>query len=400
MKKIITRLFQVILFFGLLIFSLHLTDWLFNPKGFNIFKYSLRALLLLVSLLFFWKMILGITKENNNKSLKNTLSFISIFYSTIILLEIFFSFLPLSCSGENVLVSQNWFNYYWVENHLGYRDKNSEETDRAGKKNILIIGDSYTAGHGLNDADKRFSNILQQQVSCCADVFNLGVCGADTDNEFQFLTTFPVKPDLIIVAHVNNDIYTVLEKKQILEILKLDTQYKSHKKRFKRSENYFLKHSFLLNFIDYLLIERNKEKHLAPLADKFPTIEQFLDSDEARGIEMCYYKNDSLMNLQLKRIDKFIAYSTSNNVPLLFILFPKMNDVVIDFTDRTANQPIARYLRQRGIPAINLTSILKPIEERKRMVGKFDSHPGLYTNSVVADTLKKYLAASQILEKP
>ena len=367
------------------------TEWLFVTGNFNFFKYLFRVFLLLGSLTLFGLALIRIIRFSKNETTKNILLLVGGLFFVFILLEISFSFISVSSGGADTLVSKNWFNYHWKENRLGYRDLDTEEIDRADKKNILIIGDSYVAGHGLNKESEMFSNILRNDLKNNFDIFNLGICGADTKAEFGFLSKYPVKPDMIIVSHVNNDIYTVLEKREIISLLNLDKQFKSQIKRFKNSKSFIVSHSFLLNFLDFIIISKRRELYLKSLSEKYSTFDFFLDSEDAKGIEMCYYKNDSLLNLHLREIDKFISYSKEANIPLLFILFPKMNDEVIDFTDRTANKPIAMYLNKNHIAVVNLTSQLKFIPEKRRMVSAFDPHPSPYSNIIIAKAIQKHL---------
>lgn len=320
-------------------------------------------------------------------------------FSAIVLLEILFSFFSISCSGGNTLVAKNWFNHNWSENRLGFRDKNPEDINRHDKKNIFIVGDSYVAGHGINEENDRFSNILRSRLENCFDVFNIAKPGADTKKEFGFITSFPLKPDLLIVAHVNNDIYTVLDKNAISTILQIAPQNKSKFKKFKPSGNYLITHSFLLNFINYLLTEKKKDEDVFLMSRTFSSFNAFLNSEAGKTIEMAYYKNDSLLKLHLKDIDKFVNYATENNIDLLFILFPKMNDVVMDFTNTTANIPIAEYLENKKIGVINLTPVIRTIKQEERIVSKFDSHPGVTTHIAVADTIQKYLKTTRLFVK-
>ena len=384
---------------GLLLFSLGLTDWLYTPKGFNFLKYSFRAILLTGSLFVFWKAVLKIVSISKNEIVKNALGLLGILFSLFILLEICFSFVLLSGGGEKTLAGKNWFNYYWKVNDLGYRDENPKDIDRAGKKNILIIGDSYVAGHGLKEENQRFSNILRTELKDCSDVFNLGVCGADTRDEFGFLASFPIKPDLIILSYVNNDIDKILEKKELFKFLKIDPRKNSTLRKFKNRSGLLDSHSFFLNFVDFIVFEWQKDRAFKALTEKYSTTKKFLESEEGKLIELTYYTNDSLMKLQLNNIDKFIDYSITNHVDILFILFPKSDDRVIDYTNKTANEPIAEHLKNKEIEVINLTQTLKRIKESERHVNKFDPHPGIYTNEVIADTIKKHLYAKGMINK-
>ena len=122
------------------------------------------------------------------------------------LLEIAFMFVSQSHEGDLSKASQIWFAKYWKPiTTEGYRD--FPKTDAEKKKNVLVLGDSFAAGHGLDKTEERFSDQLEQKLG--ADkyaVYNLGVSGSDTRDEFQRLQKFPVKPDVLVLEYFPNDI--------------------------------------------------------------------------------------------------------------------------------------------------------------------------------------------------
>lgn len=399
MPKTLKIFVLLISVFGLCFFSLYITDWLFIPKGFNLFKYLLRDFLLVISLFLIWKFLLIIVHDSRNGSVKNGISIVGILISLIIVLEIGFSFASLSVGDEKTLIGKNWFNYYWNVNDFGYRDKNIAEIDRPNKKNIFIIGDSYVAGHGLKKEEQRFSNILRSELKDCSDIFNLGVCGADTKDEYDFLLSFPIKPDLIILSYVINDIYTVLDKKDIYKILKVNPKNTLNLRRVKKDSGFLSTYSFLFNFVDFLISEQIRKQSFKTLSDKYPSPEELFESEEGKAIELSYYTNDSLVKLQLGRIDNFIQYAAFNKIDLIVIIFPISDDYVMDYSNKIANEPIAEFLEKKGISVINFTSSLKRIPENQRHVNKFDSHPGVYSNKIIADTLRKHIISRGLYSK-
>jgi len=350
-------------------------------------------------LALFWNGILRIVSVLRNEMIKNIIGLAGAMISLLIILEISFSFVMISAGGEKTLVGKNWFNYYWKENKLGYRDNDPTEIDRPDKKNILVIGDSYVAGHGLKKESERFSNVIRNELRDCADVFNLGICGADTKDEFSFLTNFPVKPDLIILSYVNNDIYNILDKNEILKILKINPINKTYLNRYSSKSEFIKSNSFVINSIDYMLFEQKKNQEFNALISNYSSLDELFKSEEGRSLELSYYNNDSLMKIQLNNIEKFIQYANENNFKILFILFPILNDQIIDYSNRIANEPIAEYIINRGGHVINLTKCLKNISEDRRHVNKYDSHPGVYTNSVIADTIINKLVQLKLYNK-
>ena len=71
-------------------------------------------------------------------------------------------FVPKSYGkGDPANLSERlWFAKYWKANQLGYRDLELADKNFEGKYKIVILGDSYVAGHGIKNPEDRFSNIL------------------------------------------------------------------------------------------------------------------------------------------------------------------------------------------------------------------------------------------------
>jgi lysophospholipase L1-like esterase len=86
-------------------------------------------------------------------------------------------------------------------NSKGLRDKEYSYEKPDGIKRIVVLGDSFTWGYGVEDKD-RFTEILEDSLLNNYEVINMGVSGYGTDQELLTLETEGVKynPDLVIVA--------------------------------------------------------------------------------------------------------------------------------------------------------------------------------------------------------
>ncbi len=381
----------------LILSAINLTEWLYSPMKFNVFKYVFRSSLLIAALYFFWKSLLKIANFVKSNLLKNITASIGSFFSIILFLEIILSFVPISSGGESNLFSKNWFNFYWEENELGYRDEDPKTNDNIDKKNLFFIGDSFIAGHGIKKSE-RMTNLLRAKFDNCVDVFNIAVCGADTKDKLKFLTTYPIKPDLIIASHHRNDIERVLSKREIKDIL--DFNIKSEFKNFKHSTNYLFKHSFLLNFIDFLIAEKKKIRYYESLQTKSSNIEDFMSSGEiGNALKLSYYKNDFLLDLHFKDLKKIVNYSKDIDVPIVFLLFTDLRELGVDVTNEIVNKPITQYLESLGIYVINTIDVIESIKEKERIVNKFDSHPSVVLNKKLADLVADELVLMGVYDK-
>jgi lysophospholipase L1-like esterase len=94
-----------------------------------------------------------------------------------------------------------------THNSRGYRDGEHDFARPEGKRRILVLGDSYTWGWGV---DYPFPTLLQQkfdEAGSPVEVVNLGVIGYTTDQEMLLYAEEGVQyePDLVIVGFCVND---------------------------------------------------------------------------------------------------------------------------------------------------------------------------------------------------
>jgi hypothetical protein len=90
-------------------------------------------------------------------------------------------------------------------NQKGLRDREHSYERTTDTKRILVIGDSFAWGYGVEDSE-RFSQLLETSMD--VEVINAGVSGYSTDQELLWLRTEGIKYDfdLVILGFTGNDI--------------------------------------------------------------------------------------------------------------------------------------------------------------------------------------------------
>ncbi len=111
------------------------------------------------------------------------------------------------------------YTQHVVTNSLGFRDREIRK-----KKNnthrILVVGDSFTFGHGISSNDKTYPRQLEKYIQDKTDttlenveVYNLGIRGYSPDQEYRYIKNIinSLEPDLVIWT-LNNpgDIYNTI----------------------------------------------------------------------------------------------------------------------------------------------------------------------------------------------
>ncbi|MDP6908117.1 MAG: SGNH/GDSL hydrolase family protein, partial [Flavobacteriales bacterium] len=379
----------IVLAAGSFVAALNQTDGLFDPNSIPIGRYIMRSVLLIACLFLSWVGISGLFRLTKSKIIVGVLLSLTSLFSLLLILEIALSVTAISSGGGQVLVSRNWFNFYWQENQFGYRDGEPAELDRPDKKNILIVGDSYVAGHGLKKEGERFSNLLRNKLSSCYDVFNLGVCGANTIDQIAFLEDYPIKPDLVVLVHGKNDIQEVRSSAEIQRILDIDPESVSDYPKQKWKSSYLMKNSFLVNLLEFLVHKVAEKDYMSKISSRHSKLEDILATDAGKLWYYSYYLNQELMETHLNMLDSIADWTERNNSEYLLMLFPATTDQILSDTDRIINQPIQQHAEKNQVSVLNLTAVLEEMSESDRVVSKLDPHPSIKLNKAVADTLSK-----------
>lgn len=130
-------------------------------------------------------------------------------YTTVVLMlaagEAYFRYIYADSEGR--LAGKNWLARYWQENSLGYRDREWTPSDWEGKKTVIALGDSFTAGWGIEDPADRFPDVLARLLGDDYAVMNVATRGATTAQELRMLNDYPLQnPDVIVWQYFLNDI--------------------------------------------------------------------------------------------------------------------------------------------------------------------------------------------------
>ena len=309
-----------------------------------------------------------VRNSHTSVRLKNLTTLGFTFLASLILLEGAFMFVPQSHSVGYTLASQNWSRYFWQTNSLGYRDKPLSEIDQK-KPRILILGDSFTAGHGIRDPDQTYVGRLRKMIGGQFEVLNLGRNGADPRTELSDLNDYPYKPDILILQYYGNDIQTVVKNSDI--VFNGFTPYTD----LGPLSKFLVKQSYLLNYLYWRL----------PRGDTKPYIE-FLKKA---------YTHPETMQTHLADLGRFVKYSIDCKVPLLAVMFPFMADIE---GSSLFMEPVGEYFSDQNVPVINVIEILQDLPLSKRVVNLNDPHPSTTVHRRVAEAIVARLLALDWLE--
>lgn len=300
----------------------------------------------------------GVVKSKAKGILPNIITLFTPLVLLLLFLEIIFMYVPQSHEGVLSKASQIWWEKYWSPlNSLNYRDK--EIASDTTKTEVLVIGDSFAAGHGLKTVDERFSDLLESKLGPEKFVvYNLGVSGSDTRDEAERLVKYPVKPEVIVLQYFPNDIEKVAREKGLSLVgaepyADLTGMFATAVKRF-----------YLPNFVYWQLPHTS-----------FSTFEDFVNKA---------YTDTTVLNAHFADLSKMLAYRDSTGADMYAVFIPFLFQL-----DKSAQytKPVEDFLQKNGVTVVRLTEGVAAIPDKERVVGKNDGHAGPAVNTLIAERL-------------
>jgi len=264
--------------------------------------------------------------------------------------------------GFNIsLASKRWFARYWNPiNSMGVRGTEPNLKDFAERPSLLFLGDSFSAGSGLEDYRDRFSEQVKQKVGDRWAVETLAIGGWDTDKELDALQKFPVKPKRVLMQYYLNDIGQAVREAGVEFIVRptplpFGLQWLSD-------------HSYLVNFV-HLQVFR-----AAQLAEKVTYW------DLLRG----HYEDPKLWALHEAMLRKVITYCKDNNIALDLLIFPNLFDVE---GSRPIINKVKGVFESMGVQVIDLADTFQGRNPMDSVVNVSNAHPNAKAHHEVADII-------------
>ena len=299
-------------------------------------------------------LIVGLILQQRWGSLRSVGKGLLVSYITIVLVlgagELYFRYFHVDTDGR--LASNNWMVRYWHTNAQGFRDRDWTSADWAGKTTIAAVGDSLTAGWGIENPTDRFTSVLAAHLGNDYAIFNLGVPGQSTPEELDSLRNAPdPAPDVVILQYFLNDV----------------------------------------DYATLTLGLQPPQSSVPPLAeDSYLANYLYALSNSGFGVdywatEYANYDNSAIWNVHEQEINDFIDYIESIHARLIVVIFPNLQDPVrsIPYVDR-----VAQVFEARGQHDIlKLYDEVATWQPEKIIVSPHDAHPSVAFQHRVGDLI-------------
>ncbi len=341
---------------------------LFGINGISPGRFKVIRILLVLGMFYLltnclYLAVIKKRKEEIHNFYKNMALVIYSLVFIFLILEVVFMFFVQSHRYNGSLSSRSWFNKYYELNSEGYRDREYDWEAEKGKTKVMVLGDSFVEGHGIEDPGDRFSDVLGSYLPDSYQVFNLGHGGSDVKDGLQRLREYPLKPDLLVFSYYPNDMENDCQEAG-MEIARI-----AHMQEVPGPLRYFVKRSYLINYVYW------KYPHGSDL---------FNYRDYLAGC----YADSTALELHLGHLDAMQDYTDSLGIPMITVVWPFLE--AIDST-RFAADSIVNHLYMSGGHLIDVGAMLRGRPAEDLIVNLNDAHANEAVHKEVGDSLFRYL---------
>jgi hypothetical protein len=258
-------------------------------------------------------------------------------------------------------------NYHWYENFyrpyknsLGFRD-HEPKPDQSGLTRVAIVGDSFAAGHGINNIDDTFPQLLEQRLGAAYDVDLIAQSGWDMNDYTAWLAGYPLKPQIVVLSYYMNDIDWLLNDPNINPDAAFD---------FPKSQafSWFVLNFFTPNYAYYTIAQFTSPARTTNFTNRL----------------VAAYSNEAVWRQQAAEFDKFAAWNREHHTRVIVLVWPLIRDVA---GSAPAVTKVKTYFLGQGMEVVDMSTHLANQDPNAMSVNRFDAHPSIAAQRLTADIL-------------
>ena len=263
--------------------------------------------------------------------------------------------------------SARWQERHYRMNASGVRDSLPAYRDRLapGKRRITFVGDSFTAGHGVKDVERRFANVIRNRHPDW-EVHVIAGNGWETGLHQTMLETglaAHYEFDVVVLAYVLNDISDLVP----------DYWENAARRIQEWQPGPFVSESYFLD----TLYNRFRMSRDPDLGDYYGFVAQWY-----RGPVW------ALQEARLRAIQETVARRGGR---LLVATFPFLQVPLEDYPFRDVHAQLDAFWKSNGVPHLDLADAYRGYAPRQLVVNRFDAHPNEYAHELAAQALEAFI---------
>jgi len=258
----------------------------------------------------------------------------------------------------------NWLKRHYHYNNFEMRDSVDYQLKLQGKPRITFIGDSFTAGHGITDVEKRFVNLIREARSDW-EIHCFAKNGWDTYAYMDYMTKSiesGYEFDHIVLIYNLNDISDLMEKWKGILI-----------KLFFTERPFLFHHSYFFNMLYYHYI-----------AARDPDVSNYFSF-----IAEAY--NGPLWESQKLRLSVLKPFFDSKGIDFMVVTFPFVQNLGPDYKYSKICEQMDTFWKDANVPNLDLLPVFEQNKSKNLVINANDPHPNELAHEIAAKAILEFL---------
>ncbi len=277
-----------------------------------------------------------------------------------------------------LLTSQRWTERHVRLNQAGFRDAPPPPAKREpGELRVLVLGDSFTFGHGVADPNRRYTSTLEElwrREGRNVRVMNAAKPGWSSATELKVLRGVAggAALDLVIVGYVLNDLDDLVpyppEYWAAIEAVRTPAP----------AVAFFTRRSLALDFL-------HARTRLFGRAE-------FGAYDE---LMLSAYRNPEVWQRHTQTLREIASVCAKRGTPLLVATFPFFTREWDDYRLGQVHRKLDAFWGEIGVAHVDLLDAYRATPASELGIGRFDSHPNERAHDIAAERI--FAAARELV---
>jgi hypothetical protein len=270
-------------------------------------------------------------------------------------------------------VSKRWFEFYWQPNANGFRDNIDYARRPAGKRRLVFLGDSFTAGHGIKNVEDRFVNRLRR-LHPELELHMLALPGYDTGDELKMLT------NTLAQGYVLGDVVLVYCLNDISDLIPARHQAFGRIFAEEKTRGWFVRNSYFLDILNHRLnVRRNPF-----MAGYFDLVQEAY-----RG---------PLWEAQKRRLRALRDLVQAQGGRFGVIVFPFFHALGPEYQYQFVHDELTALWRDLNVPYLDLLSVYRRFTPEQITVSSYDAHPNVPAQELATPVIDQFLRSAFLLD--
>jgi lysophospholipase L1-like esterase len=273
-------------------------------------------------------------------------------------------------------VSKRWLALHIdaEKNQNGFRDRQELTTYvPGGKKRIIFLGDSFTAGHGIPRMEDRFTDLIaarfEREQPGKFVVANMALPAYDA------LMITQLAQDELLQKHY--DMACCIYVYNLNDVDTFDPRTASALQTIQSSEpTFFLfRDTYLLNWLYFRFVAVRSQG----AQSYYENLRQSYESEpwaKVRGL---------LQGLHQRCVQQGVDFR--------MVIFPFVREVGEEYPFRAAHARVVEFCKAEKIPVLDLEPVFRRYAGESLVVSRFDAHPNERAHAIAAEAIERDLLA-------